>query len=102
MENQDGRCKQKVQIFPGMDKRFVSCEHGWWFPEQEAAEPSLYGVFDSNPNCLTHAYETGSGGVGAPIKTLFCKIYKVQKGDVTPGEQVMLRGGFRDYSPGKI
>ena len=101
MENVDGRCKQKVTIFPGIDKRFISAEHGWWFPEQEAAEPNLYGTFDCNPNNLTHSYETGSGGVGAPIKCLFCKIYKVQEGDVLPGEQVTRLGGFREYTPGE-
>ena len=25
----------------------VRAEHGWWFPEQEGAEPNLFGVFDS-------------------------------------------------------
>ena len=101
MENMDGRCKQKVTIFSGIDKRFISAEHGWWFPEREGAEPSLFGTFDCNPNNLTHSYETGSGGVGAPIKCLFCKIYKVQEGDILPGEQVTRLGGFRDYVPGQ-
>ena len=33
----------------------VRAEHGWWFPEQEAAEPGLFGVFDSNINNLAAA-----------------------------------------------
>ena len=99
IENADGRCKQKVKVFPGMDKRFISAEHGWWFPETEGAEPNLYGCFDTNPNNLTHVYESGPGNIGAPIKCLLCKIYKVQEGDTLPGEQVTRLGGFRDYEP---
>ncbi len=99
IENQDGRCKQMVRIFPGMDKRFISAEHGWWKPEEDGAEPHLFGCFDYNPNNLTHAYESGPGNIGAPIKCLICKIYKVEAGDVMPGEQVTRLGGFRDYQP---
>ncbi|NLP45167.1 MAG: molybdopterin-dependent oxidoreductase [Peptococcaceae bacterium] len=102
IENQDGRCKQMVKIFPGMDKRFIVAEHGWWKPEEEIAEPHLCGAFDYNPNNLTHAYESGPGNIGAPIKCLICKIYKCKEGDTSPGEQVTRLGGFRDYEPGKM
>jgi len=27
-------------------------QHGWWFPERLAAEPELFGVFESNANML--------------------------------------------------
>ena len=102
IENMDGRCKQQVQIFEGISKNCISAEHGWWFPEKEAAEPMLYGTFDSNPNNLTHVMETGSAGVGAPRKNICCKIYKVQEGDVLPGEQVTRLGGFRSYAAGEM
>jgi anaerobic selenocysteine-containing dehydrogenase len=104
MENMDGRCRQKVKIFAGISKDFISAEHGWWFPETEGAEPNLFGTFDSNPNNLTHSYETGSGGVGAPIKCLYCRIYKCteENSKILPGEQVTRRGGFREYEAGKI
>ena len=97
MENETGRCMQKVQIFNGINDWCISAEHGWWFPEQEAAEPNLFGAFDCNPNNLTHVYETGSHNIGAPRKNVCCKIYKVQEGDVMPGEQVTRKGGFRTY-----
>jgi anaerobic selenocysteine-containing dehydrogenase len=101
IENWDGRCKQMVKIFPGMNKRFISAEHGWWKPEEEGAEPHLFGCFDYNVNNLTHAYESGPGNIGAPIKCLLAKIYKVQEGDTMPGEQVTRLGGFRDYEPAR-
>lgn len=99
MENQDGRCMQKVQIFEGIGDSCISAEHAWWFPETEGAEPRLFGTFDCNTNNLTHVYETGSHNIGAPRKNVVCKIYKVQEGDVMPGEQVTRLGGFRSYSP---
>jgi anaerobic selenocysteine-containing dehydrogenase len=99
IENQDGRCKQKAHIFPGIDKRFISAEHGWWKPEEDLAKPHFAGAFDFNPNNLTHAYESGPGNCGAPIKCLIAKIYKVQEGDIMPGRQVSELGGFRDYEP---
>jgi anaerobic selenocysteine-containing dehydrogenase len=101
MENEDGRCMQMVKVFPGMPKYFLSCEHGWWKPEEEGASPHLFGCFNYNPNNLTHAYETGPGGIGAPVKCLICKIYKVKEGDVMPCTQVVELGGFRDYEPGR-
>jgi hypothetical protein len=91
-----------VHIFPGIDKRFISAEHGWWKPEEEMSEPHLAGCFDYNPNNLTHAYESGPGNIGCPIKCLPAKIYKVKEGDVMPGEQVTRRGGFRDYQPKQV
>ncbi|RDB59295.1 dehydrogenase [Gordonibacter sp. 28C] len=102
IENPDGRFKQRVKIFPGVSKWCVSAEHGWWFPEQPAEEPYLFGTFDSNPNNITHVMETGSGGVGAPRKNVCCKIYKVQEGDTMPGEQITRLGGFRDYVAGEM
>jgi hypothetical protein len=86
-----------VKVFPGIDKRFISGEHGWWKIEEEGALPHLHGCFDYNPNCLTHNYESGPGNIGAPVKCLLAKIYKVKDGDVMPGEQITLRGGFRDH-----
>jgi hypothetical protein len=54
----------------------VRAEHGWWFPEREAAEPTLFGVFDSNINNLTPQGENGPTGYGAPYKNQLCKVYK--------------------------
>ncbi|MDR0500435.1 MAG: molybdopterin-dependent oxidoreductase [Coriobacteriales bacterium] len=103
IENWDGRCKQMVKVFKGMPKKAISAEHGWWKPEEEANEPSLYKAFDYNVNNLTRAYESGPGNIGAPIKCLRAKIYKVTEENATPtpGEQVTRLGGFRTYEPAK-
>jgi hypothetical protein len=30
----------------------ADAQHGWWFPRSSAAEPELFGVFESNANML--------------------------------------------------
>ena len=73
---QRGRCRQRLNINPSLDDRVVRAEHGWWFPETEAAEPNLYGVFDSNINNLTPQCENDDTGFGAPYANQLCQVYK--------------------------
>ncbi len=101
IENEDGRCMQKAKITNEVDERVIVGEHGWWKPEEDLAKPHFGGAFDYNPNNLTHAYESGPGNIGAPIKCLPARIYKVREGDVMPGVQVAELGGFREYEPMK-
>ena len=77
IENLQGKVKQVAKVDPGIDPRVVHGEHAWWFPEKEAAEPTLFGVFESNINVLTTQCTTGPSGYGAPLKNTICKIYKV-------------------------
>jgi hypothetical protein len=51
--------------------------HGWWFPEKPPQEPHLFGVMESNVNQLIPMGFMGKDGLGAPIKHLLCKLYKV-------------------------
>lgn len=98
IESPRGRFKQKAKITPGINPQVINAEHGWWFPEQEPALPSLYGVFDSNSNNLTQQEVKGQGGIGSPIKSMLCRIYKVVEGVndlVMPTEQVTKLGGFQ-------
>ncbi len=53
VETPRGRCAQRAKLFDGMDPRLLHLEHGWWFPEEEAALPHLYGAFRSNANAIT-------------------------------------------------
>jgi hypothetical protein len=50
--------------------------HGWWYPEQEGAEPNLYGVWKSNINSLIPHKHVGKLGYGAPYKCMICAISK--------------------------
>ncbi|HSW38060.1 MAG TPA: molybdopterin-dependent oxidoreductase [Acidobacteriota bacterium] len=53
IETPRGAIVMKTQIDTGIDPRVVHAEHCWWFPEQPGAEPSLYGLWQSNVNVLT-------------------------------------------------
>lgn len=75
IENQMGKCRQVARFNATLDPRVISTEHGWWFPEKEAAEPELFGVFDCNPNNLIPMGENGPSGYGAPIKCSIAKVY---------------------------
>lgn len=79
IESPRGRIKQKCQVFGGMDPRVVHAQHGWWFPEEEGAEPSLHGVWKSNINVLTNDDPDVCNRIsgGWPLRGLLCKVYKV-------------------------
>ena len=79
VENWMGRAKLKAKLTPVVPSWMVMAAHGWWFPEKEPAEPSLFGAWESNINQLLPMNEQGKDGMGAPIKHSMCKIYKVDK-----------------------
>ena len=87
IENQMGKCRQVARFNDTLDPRVISTEHGWWFPEQEAAEPSLFGVFDCNPNNLIPMCENGDSGYGAPIKCGMAKVYPCTPENSAPEDQ---------------
>ena len=75
IENQMGKFRQVARFNATLDPRVISTEHGWWFPESEAAEPNLFGVFNCNPNNCIPQCENGASGYGAPIKCSIAKVY---------------------------
>ncbi len=93
-ENSQARFRQLVEITPTIKPGTIHVEHGWWFPEEEGAEPSLFGTFDSNPNNCIPQDITGPLGIAAPIKNMLVKVYPYKEGDIMPGEQVTREGNF--------
>jgi len=81
IDTRRGKCRQKVKLTRGIDPRVVSANHGWWFPEKKAEEPSLFGVWESNINICTDdsVFDPGIGTNN--YKSLLCKIYKVKEGE---------------------
>lgn len=80
IENQRGRVKQRCEVTDIVDPRVVHASYGWWFPEKPAAEPSLFGVWESNINVLTslnpdHQDKAAGGWYLSPM---LCKVYKVE------------------------
>jgi len=78
IESPRGRVQQKCNIFDGMDPRVVHAQHGWWFPEEDGAEPSLHGVWKSNINVLTDDNPDVCNPIsgGWPLRAFLCKVYK--------------------------
>ena len=78
VENWLGKCQLKAWVSPVMKPGVVHCEHGWWYPEQEGAEPNLFGVWKSNINMLLPHFCVGKLGFGSIYKEMLCKIYKAE------------------------
>jgi anaerobic selenocysteine-containing dehydrogenase len=68
VENWMGRVKFKAKVTLVVPTWMVMATHGWWFPEKPGAEPTLYGVWESNINQLIPMNAQGKDGLGAPIK----------------------------------
>jgi anaerobic selenocysteine-containing dehydrogenase len=81
VENWMGRCMLKAKLTPVVPEWMVMAEHGWWFPEEDGAEPSLHGVWKSNINQLIPMGYQGEDGLGAPIKHLMCRINRASPED---------------------
>ena len=73
-----GRVKQRAKLSAGVRKDCVHAEHGWWLPEANAAEPSLFGIWDVNINVVVDdAIEKCNPEIGGwQLKNLLCKVYK--------------------------
>jgi anaerobic selenocysteine-containing dehydrogenase len=78
IENWLGRCRFRAKVTRVVPPWMVMAAHGWWFPEEAPAEPSLYGVWKSNINQLIPMGYQGKDGLGAPIKHMLCKVYKLR------------------------
>ena len=82
IESPRGKVRQRAKLFPGMDPRVVSAEHGWWFPERKDPQ---HGWQESNINMLTdNSYENCDPAMGAThVRTLLCRIYPEKlQGDI--------------------
>jgi len=53
IETPRGSIKQRARLSTDFDPKYIVTQHGWWFPEQPAEEPSLYGLWESNVNVIT-------------------------------------------------
>ncbi len=79
VQNWLGRAKLKAKVTPIVPRWMVMAAHGWWFPEKSGAEPSLFGVWESNINQLIPMGFQGKDGLGAPIKHSLCRLQKVSE-----------------------
>ena len=81
VENWLGKQKFKAKVTLVVSPDMVMVPHGWWFPEEPGEEPSLFGAWKSNVNQLIPMGSQGKDGLGAPLKNLLCKVYKINGKD---------------------
>ena len=80
VENQFGSARMKAQLTRTIDPRVVSTDHGWWFPERDPEDGTLFGAFESNINELMD-YKSGVSGYGACYKCMICRVRKEAEGE---------------------
>lgn len=75
-----GRVKQRARLSTSLDPHCLSAQHDWWFPEQPAEDPSLFGLWQSNINVTTDddpdKCDPLSGGWPLKGQYLRCRIEK--------------------------
>lgn len=76
IENPYGKAKMKAEVSIAVPDGTISIDHAWWFPE--AGPENLYDVFESNANELIPP-DYGYGGFGANLKSLICKITRIDR-----------------------
>lgn len=92
IENPWGVCFEKAKITPILKPGYIQAQHGWWFPEEDAEAPHLYGVWKSNINTLIPHSRQGKLGFGAPFRTTLVKISKAQESDLAEADRIGLEG----------
>ena len=74
-----GKCVLKAKVSQIVKPGVVHAQHGFWFPEKDPEEPSLYEVWRSNINELIPHSMVGKLGFGAPFKCLICSVKPVSE-----------------------
>lgn len=90
IENPWGVCFERAKITPVIKQGYIEAQHGWWFPEEEADAPHLYGVWKSNINTLIPHSRMGKLGFGAPFRTTLVKVSKAAEADLADADRIGL------------
>jgi len=80
IETPKGKVRFKCQCTSGILPDVISAEHGWWFPEDSAEEPSLHGVWKSNINVLLDDGPEWCDPISGAwvLRAAQCRVYKAQ------------------------
>ncbi len=78
LENDMGRVKRKAEISRKVKPHHVHTMHGWWLPELDGKEPSLFGVWDYQINKIIPGPQCSTSGFGGgQYKTTLCTLRKM-------------------------
>jgi anaerobic selenocysteine-containing dehydrogenase len=81
IKNDLGRVKRKARITLVVKPNHIQTQHGWWMPEMEGKESSLFGVWDYQINKLVPGPQySNSGFGGGQYKTTLVTLEKMGGG----------------------
>jgi anaerobic selenocysteine-containing dehydrogenase len=81
IKNDMGRVKRKTKVTLSVKPGHIQTPHGWWMPEQEGAEPNLFGVWDYQINKIIPGPQySNSGFGGGQYKTTLVTLEKMGGG----------------------
>jgi len=72
-----GKVRQRAHVVPTIKEGVCHAMHGWWYPEEEGAEPNLFGNWKSNINMLMPNSVNGKLGFGNTFKQMIVSLRKV-------------------------
>ena len=73
IESPDGKIRQKADLYYGIEKGVINCEHQWWFPELEEAGR---GYDLCNVNCLVTGENQDPICGSSNLRAYNVKVYK--------------------------
>ncbi len=81
IETVRGKIKQRARLTDEVHPSMVRVQHGWWYPDMPAREPSLHGLWESNSNvlCPSGAEFCNPEVGGWPHTALLCKVYAAER-----------------------
>ncbi|MDR1014787.1 MAG: molybdopterin-dependent oxidoreductase [Coriobacteriales bacterium] len=77
IESPYAKVRQRAHVVPTIKEGVAHAMHGWWYPEEEGAEPNLFGNWKANINMLMPNSVNGKLGFGNTFKQMIVKLAKV-------------------------
>ena len=79
IETPEGKIKQKAKLDDGIDPKVIHADGFWWYPEETAKDPNLFGVWKSNVNAITpDNLESFDYAGDNAFRALLCRVYKTK------------------------
>jgi anaerobic selenocysteine-containing dehydrogenase len=79
IETPEGKIKQRAKLDEGIDPRVVHADGFWWYPEESAEDPNLFGVWTSNINAITpDSLESFDYAGDNAFRALMCRVYRTE------------------------
>lgn len=76
VETPEGRVRLVASLTEGIDPRVVNAAGSWWYPEEEAAAPHLFGIWDCCINTVVpDAVELCDFAGDNLFRGLLCRVY---------------------------